>query len=158
MSFEALKRVLRQGTIEATAEQKAEIMSGYPVIENVTGLPKGTVITKIGGSAVIVPQIRGEKMSPTIVLEGFVGDDSVARPIYLSSLIRKKSLDDPFEGMIAEDDNFKGHENFTNEQWVAAFKAAAPFHVSNVSAEPRVITTAAGERTIKPKVLTLKKR
>lgn len=158
MSFEALKRVLRQGTIEATAEQKAEIMSGYPVIENVTGLPKGTVIDKIGASAVIIPQIRGEKMAPTIVMEGFVNGDSVARPIYLSSLIRKKSLDDPFEGMIAEDDNFKGHENFTNEEWVAAFKAAAPFHVSNVSAEPRVITTAAGERTIKPKVLTLKKR
>ncbi len=155
--FESLKKLTNYQQVTNSSEIN-DIMSSLPVTENVSGLSVGETITEIGEFAIIQPNIRGVVQRATVVLQAKVANakgEERERPVYLSSLIRKINLNDPFKGMIAEGPEFKNHSNFSNKQWYEAFKAACPFNVAALNQQPREIRTADGPQQIQVRELLL---
>lgn len=150
MSFESLSKILGNGNaVEVTSPSEiAAALSGKPVTENVSGLATKDVFLSVGEHRVIRPNIGGDMQRPTIVVECEIrsegSKDARKRPIYLSSLIRKINLSEPFKGMLATDAAFKGCEDFTNEQWLDAFRAVGVFHVEGLNQIERPITPRTG--------------
>lgn len=164
MSFESLSKLTGNGNaVEVTNPSLVnETLSSKPVTENVSGLAINDTFLSIGAHAVITPNIGGQQMRNTIVIECEIRSEGSTearkRPIYLSSLIRKINLSEPFKGMLASDPTFKGCEDFSNMQWIEAFKAVGVFHVEGLNQIERPITPRNGggtrQATIRQLILT----
>ena len=157
MDFEKLLK--KNSQLAPVGKQVAdEVLAGSPVTSNTSGFTQDEIVLSIGKHAVVVPTIGGVAQRATVVMEADVVNKSgqqVKRLLFLSTLLRKINLDAPYKGLIATGPAFAKSEEFTNEDWIKAFKASTPFKATEMAEIMRPANVRGEMRDIRVRELTL---